>query len=568
MAFAFFRPSARAQKAGASLVRYRGQHGVWYVGFKDEHGRQRQQKSAASTQAEAEKLAAELERGAERVRLGLDAKVKEDMPYRAAVALYLESLPPEYRSKPHLESRFRLRILPHLGAVMCRAMTPADVKRMLAANNDASPQTREHLRVAVQGSYTFLIQELKLVTGENPAAKLGKVSIPRRRPKFLQQEDVPRLLAAVPEQHRAVFTVAVGTGLRKGELLALRWEDVDLSRRCLHIARSNDNDTTKSGRARVIPLPAWLVPLVQELALEARSAFVFPDSRGGQQKKWVAFHRVMKTALAHAGLIEGFDHRCVTRGARKSCGHVERRAGSARVPCPKCGAQLWPTAVPLALSFKDLRSTFGTWAYAQTGNIRFVQEVLGHQDVRVTEQRYSHVLETHLLQLADQVRFDEPLGVRSISQLQVTRGEARGNPGKGENVLTGSTEGEGHMRGSQGKTEEAWGRRSKDIHQPPKPKAAGSTPASRTEPTWRNSSGNPRGVRRGSCSPRPTPLPLSVRCTSRLCCSRAHERGGVHLPRLSGPPALREVQHRRAGEPPSFGHPHEPGIHTDRGGAP
>ena len=491
MAFAFFRPSQRSQKAGASLVRYRGRYGVWYVGFKDEHGQQRQQKSAAATQAEAEKLAAELERGAERVRLGLDAKVKEDMPYREAVALYLESLPPEYRSKQQLESRFRLRILPHLGELLCRAMTPADVKRMLAANSAVSPQTREHLRVAVQGCFTFLIRELKLVTGDNPAAELGKVAIPRRRPKFLQQEDVPRLLAAVPDGYRPLFTVAVGTGLRKGELLALRWEDVDLSRRCLHIARSNDNDTTKGGRTRVIPLPAWLAPLVQELALEARSIFVFPDSRGGQQKKWVALHRIMKTALAHAGLVEGFNHRCVTRGARKGCGHVERRAGSARVGCPKCGAQLWPTAVPLALSFKDLRSTFGTWAYAQTGNIRFVQEVLGHQDVRVTEQRYSHVLETNLLTLADQVNFGAAPGGHSISQLQVRRGQARGNPGTGENALRSTPEGAGHMRGREMKTGAGRGGRLKHTHPPPKPKAAGSTPASRTKRRARNPWGNP-----------------------------------------------------------------------------
>lgn len=430
MAYAFFRPSQRTAKAGASLVRYRGQLGVWYLGFKDEHGSQKQRKSTAATQAEAEKLAADLERKAERVRLGLDAKVKEDMPYREGVRLYLESLPPEYRSKQHLESRFRLRVLPHLGELMCRAMTPADVKRMLAANDDASPQTREHLRVAVQGSFTFLIRELKLVTGENPAAELGKVSIPKRRPKFLQMEDVPRLLAAVPAQHRAVFTVAVGTGLRKGELLALRWEDVDLERRCLHVGRSHDSDTTKGGRARVVPVPAWLVPVLRHLGQEARSAFVFPDARGRQQAKWVAFHRVMKAALARAGLVEGFDHRCVTRGKRKGCGHMERRANSQRVACPGCGALLWPTAVPLALSFKELRSTYGTWAYAQTGNIRFVQEVLGHTDVRVTEERYSHVIEGRMLQLADQVSFGAVGGSDSIRRLQETRGEARGNQGK------------------------------------------------------------------------------------------------------------------------------------------
>jgi integrase len=441
VAYAFFRPSQRAAKAGASLVRYRGQTGVWYLGYKDDRGRQVQKKSAAATQAEAERLAVEVERKAERVRLGLDAKVKEDMPYREGVRLYLESLPSEYRSKQHLEGRFRLRILPHLGEVMCRAMTPADVKRMLAANADASPQTREHLRVAVQGSFTFLIRELKLVTGENPAAELPKVAIPKRRPKFLQLEDVPRLLAAVPAQHRAVFTVAVGTGLRKGELLALRWEDVDVARRTIHVARSHDSETTKGKRSRAVPVPQWLQPVLSELAGQARSPFVFPNAQGQQQAEWLALHRVMKTALARAGLVQGFDHRCITRGKRKGCGYVERRANSTRVRCPKCNtrvsqardhALLWPTAVPLDISFKDLRSTFGTWAYAQTGDIRFVQKVLGHEDVRVTEERYSFVQREHMLSMADRVNFGPVPTEGAIRQLQENREEARGSQGKAE----------------------------------------------------------------------------------------------------------------------------------------
>jgi integrase len=432
MAYTFFRPSARKAKAGASLVRYRGQLGVWYLGYKDQHGKQVQKKSTASTQAEAEKLAAELERKAERVHLGLDALVKEDLSVAEGVRLYLGGLPPEYRSKVQLESRFRLRILPHLGTLMCRAVTPADVKRMLAANGEVSPQTREHLRVAVQGCFTFLRRELKLVTGENPASELGKVRIPRRMPKFLLREDVPRLISSVPEHYRTLYVLAVGTGLRKGELLGLRWADVDLQRRTLHVGRSHTSDTTKGGRARVVPLPSYLVPVLKLHARGARSAHVFTDERGRQFSEGLALHRITRTALVRAGLVQGFEHRCVTRGARKGCGHSERRVDSARVACPVCGATLWPKAVPVDISFKDLRSTFGTWAYAQTGDIRFVQEVLGHRDVRVTEERYSHVLDDHMLTLADRVSFGQLPAGNSIRQLQETRGETRATRGKRE----------------------------------------------------------------------------------------------------------------------------------------
>jgi len=324
--------------------------------------------------------------------------------YREGVRLYLESLPPEYRSKPQLVSRFT-RILPYLGRLPCHAVTPADVRRMLAANVDVSPQTREHLRVAVQASYTFLSRELRAVTGPNPARELGRVRVPRRRPRFLQEQDVPRLLASVPPRYRALCAVAVGTGLRKGELLALRWEDVDLDRRQLLVARSHDSATTKGGRSRVVPLSTWVWAVMQELARMACSPFVFPDACGQQQHRGVALHRVVRRALVRAGLVQGFDHRCVTRGRRKGCGHVERRPDRSPAACPRCGRRLWPTAVPLEHRFKDLRSTWGTHAYARTRDIRFVQEVLGHSDVRVTEEHYSHVLDGYLVAQADKVSF-------------------------------------------------------------------------------------------------------------------------------------------------------------------
>ena len=391
---------------------------AWSLGYRDERGLVVQKASAARTKTEAQRLADELEARCERVRLGLEVSLKPDIPFREAVAQYLASLPVEYRSKPHLESRLRTRVVPHLGAVLTRQMTPADVQRMLSANADASSQTREHLRVAVQGCYTWLVDSAGLAT-ENPAARVAKVRIAKRTPRFFRMEDVPRLLAAVPEDYRAAFTVAVGIGARKGEVFGLQWGDVDLERRLVTLARSWDHDTTKGGRTRTLPLPEWLVPVLREHSRTARSRWVFPGPDGAMRPPGTKVHLVMRTALKAAGMVEGFDHRCVTRGKRAGCGHQERRADSVRVPCPKCGKPLWPVAVPLPLSFKDLRSTFGTWAYAHTGDIRFVQAMLGHQDVRVTEERYSHVLDAHLHAQVNLVR----LGPGLVSPASATGGE-------------------------------------------------------------------------------------------------------------------------------------------------
>lgn len=428
---------------------------TWFIGFINEHGKQQKLATSARGKMEAQRLADEMELKCERIRLGLEKAVRPDVPYREGVRLYLESLAPTFASKQMLEGLFRLRVLPHLGHLLCRAITPADVKRALGAtklgalaaedmrptrkasgeklreqqarilarlrpNAEVSPQTREHIRVAIQASFTFLIEAEKLVEGENPAAVVGKQDVPRKAPKYLAIEDIPKLLAAVPDSRRFNFVWNVGTASRKGEAFGLRREDIHLDRGMAFIERSHDRDTTKGGRGRAVPIPEWLLPLLRAHLASHTSPWVFPDANGQQQKKAVKLHLITKSALRRAGLVSGYVARCVTRGKRKACGFEEERAEPGSLTCPGCHRKLLVKGTPIAFNFKDLRSTFATWAYAQTRDIRYVQRVLGHQDVRVTEERYSHVLDEHFLERANQVRLLPALG----SQMGVGEGNA------------------------------------------------------------------------------------------------------------------------------------------------
>jgi integrase len=84
----------------------------------------------------------------------------------------------------------------------------------------------------------------------HPIDEVEKRSEPKRAYVTLRADDVPLLLAAAPDAWRAVFTAALYTGLRKGELFGLLKSDVDLDYRTITVRRSYDRETTKGGHRR------------------------------------------------------------------------------------------------------------------------------------------------------------------------------------------------------------------------------------------------------------------------------------------------------------------------------
>lgn len=141
------------------------------------------------------------------------------------------------------------------------------------------------------------------------------------------------------------------TGLRQGELLALRWDDIDWNVRRVHARRSLGIDgtakATKSGKVRSVPMSqkvaAALDGLSQRERLSGADDLVFPSWDGTPQYHGDVRAR-FKSALTAAGLK--------------------------------------------AIRFHDLRHTFGTLA-AQTLPITTVQKLMGHADISTTLV-YSH----------------------------------------------------------------------------------------------------------------------------------------------------------------------------------
>jgi integrase len=386
--------------------------GPWYIGFAgpelDAHGKPKsvQQKTACHTKKEAETLAFELERKAERQRRGLEKAPVARRKFEDVARTYLATAAKAQASYDTIRQRVVDHILPTLGAKWVDEVTPADIERLLAQKEEEgyAPQTREHLRVHLLAIFTFAIEREKALQGDNPAALVPEVQVPDKEVRHVPEEYVSAIIAAVHERSRALFATAVYTGLRKGELFALPKTAYDTHRRLLTVATSHGRKTTKGGKVRYAPVPLELVPyLATQLARPEvrKSEYLFPDTAGGRRGAKEDLAGLFKSALRRAGLVAKYIHKC------RRCGYVEEHQQDvAPVKCPSCGKmKLWVSTAALDFTFKDLRSTYGTYAAERTSDIRFVQATLGHGDVKVTEKHYAKVRAARLVEQGDKLTF-------------------------------------------------------------------------------------------------------------------------------------------------------------------
>ncbi len=189
-----------------------------------------------------------------------------------------------------------------------------------------------------------------------PANPMALVERPRVRQRsdidVLAALEVRALLRATPDElQRAILLTAAFAGLRMGELLALRWGDVDFPAQTIRVVRSftiGGESSPKSGKARS-------VPMIDEVA-EALA-------RLGQRERFVDEEDLVFAGVA-GGHLDSKDVRAAFKTALASAGLRELR-------------------------FHDLRHTFGTLAVEQADSILELKEWMGHANVQTT-MRYLH----------------------------------------------------------------------------------------------------------------------------------------------------------------------------------
>jgi integrase len=173
---------------------------------------------------------------------------------------------------------------------------------------------------------------------------------PAGRVRSLQGDEEARLLAELPDAVRAIAVTAMVSGMRRSEIVGLRWSNVDLASERITLIR------TKSNRVRHIPIHPSLAALLRRQDATEGATWVFPlPTLGAGRRAKLADEETRRRAY-------------VSRGFKKAAA--------------KAGV--------LDLRFHDLRHDFATRARSQGAGIDAIAKLLGHSTLAMA-QRYTHI---------------------------------------------------------------------------------------------------------------------------------------------------------------------------------
>src|SRR5215211_4362995 len=247
------------------------------------------------------------------------------------------------RTFERYEQIVRVHLKPALGRVKLKSLTPTQVRTLYREKLDSGPAPR-----TVQYIHTTLHKALKdaVADGLIPRNAASAVKAPRPKKKEIKPLSADQAHAflelARGNRFEALYVLAVHCGIRKGELLGLKWEDVDLDGRTLAVRRTLSEPKTghrfeapKNGKARSIMLTAGAVEALKrhrKRQLEERLRLaglwedhdlVFPNSIGKPMNASNLNARSFKPLLEKAGLLKSvrlhdLRHTCATLLLAKS----------------------------------------------------------------------------------------------------------------------------------------------------------------------------------------------------------------------------------------------------------
>ena len=362
----------RRQRGEGAL--YQRADGLWTARFyyRDELGRRQRATVTRKTMSEAREAMRTLRAKEES---GVDPRAARTATLAHLLQRWLEDVA-KPTVRPSTLRSYRgivTHITPLIGSILVADLTASNVVHALAELDRRGVSPRIRALVVFVLRRVLKQAELWKMADRNVAQLVDKPRVKRMEVRVWNPEQVNAFLDAAREDRLfALYQLALGTGMRQGELFALRWSDVDLD-------------------AGSISVQHTLEPTARELAE--------PKSARGRRKIEIPPSLIGGLRGHRAKLLaEGHPHGYVftdTDGKPLRGSNVYRRSFVPLVALADAIARANgnESGVPL-IRFHDLRHTAATLMLAASVHPKIVQERLGHATIAITLDTYSHVIPT------------------------------------------------------------------------------------------------------------------------------------------------------------------------------
>jgi integrase len=263
----------------------------------------------------------------------------------------------------------RCYLKPELGRIPLQKLTTADIAAAYGGfDRNPSPRTRRHIHRILKSALARAVEQQRLA--RNPALALKRLPKVEPRPvNTLTVEQSTRLLKAI--RHTTSYwpvLIALATGMRRGEILALRWKNVELDSGMVRVVESLEQTkaglrfkSPKSEKARAVPLPRFAI---------------------AELRDW---KRKQAETLLRLGIRQDPD--------TLVCAREDGKPKQPDSLTHEFTYLISRTDVP-RVRFHDLRHSHATQLLAQGVHPKIVQERLGHSTITITLDLYSHVSDT------------------------------------------------------------------------------------------------------------------------------------------------------------------------------
>jgi integrase len=226
------------------------------------------------------------------------------------------------------------------------------LSNLTCKNRPRSPTTIVRYLASLSHAFAIAVKDWEWIQ-ENPVMKISKPKISNSRTRFLNDDEKERLLSVCRESESKglypIVILALSSGMRRGEIMNLKWRDIDLARGSILL------QTTKNGEQRFIPLVETALDLLRsKYTNHAVDSLVFPSPNS--PSKPIDIRSAWETAMSKADISN--------------------------------------------FRFHDLRHTAASYLAMSQASLLEIGTLLGHKTVQMTK-RYAHLSNAHIYSAAE-----------------------------------------------------------------------------------------------------------------------------------------------------------------------